>query len=81
MSNLITHQPNDSLRQRRDQRSRRGPATEMLDLDRSECLRLLAATDVGTIVVGVTEWEHPAVRPVNYLFDEPSQSVLIRSAL
>jgi len=57
------------------------PATEMLDLDRTECLRLLAATGVGRIVVNVTEWDHPVIRPVNYLFDEPTQSVLIRSAL
>jgi uncharacterized protein len=32
-------------------------------------------------VVSVTEWDHPVIRPVNYVFDEPSQSVLIRSAL
>jgi uncharacterized protein len=53
----------------------------MLELDRPECLRLLAATGVGRIVVSVTEWDHPVIRPVNYVFDEPSQSVLIRSAL
>jgi nitroimidazol reductase NimA-like FMN-containing flavoprotein (pyridoxamine 5'-phosphate oxidase superfamily) len=57
------------------------PAVEMLELERPECLRLLAATDVGRIVVSVTEWDHPVIRPVNYVFDEPSQSVLIRSAL
>jgi len=56
------------------------PATEMLELSRSECLRLLAATGVGRIVVGVPEWDHPVIRPVNYAFDPPSQSVLIRSA-
>ncbi|MDQ6818516.1 MAG: pyridoxamine 5'-phosphate oxidase family protein [Actinomycetota bacterium] len=53
----------------------------MLELDQPECLRLLAATDVGRIVVSVTEWDHPVIRPVNYVFDEPSQSVLIRAAL
>ncbi len=56
------------------------PATEMLVLDRTECLHLLAATGVGRIVVSATEWDHPVIRPVNYLFDESSQSVLIRSA-
>ena len=56
------------------------PATEMLVLARSECLRLLAATGIGRIAVSVTEWDHPVIRPVNYVFDEPSQSVLIRSA-
>ena len=56
-------------------------ATEMLDLDRTECLRLLGTTGIGRIVVSVPEWDHPMIRPVNYLFDESSQSVLIRSAL
>jgi uncharacterized protein len=56
------------------------PVTEMLELDRPECLRLLSATGIGRIVVSVTGWEHPVVRPVNYVFDKPSQSVLIRSA-
>jgi uncharacterized protein len=55
-------------------------ATEMLELSRPECLRLLAATGVGRIAVSVTEWDHPVIRPVNYVFDAPSQSVLIRSA-
>ena len=56
------------------------PATEMLELARPECLRLLAATGIGRIAVSVTEWEHPVIRPVNYVYDEPSQSVVIRSA-
>jgi nitroimidazol reductase NimA-like FMN-containing flavoprotein (pyridoxamine 5'-phosphate oxidase superfamily) len=54
--------------------------TEMLELTRPECLRLLAATGFGRIVISVPDWEHPVIRPVNYVFDEPSQSVLIRSA-
>jgi nitroimidazol reductase NimA-like FMN-containing flavoprotein (pyridoxamine 5'-phosphate oxidase superfamily) len=56
-------------------------ATEMLELARPECLRLLAATSIGRIAVSVTEWDHPVIRPVNYVFDEPSQCVLLRSAL
>jgi nitroimidazol reductase NimA-like FMN-containing flavoprotein (pyridoxamine 5'-phosphate oxidase superfamily) len=60
-------------------------ATEMLDLTRAECLRLLAATGLGRIVVTLPDPEVPTanravIRPVNYVFDEPSQSVLIRSA-
>jgi nitroimidazol reductase NimA-like FMN-containing flavoprotein (pyridoxamine 5'-phosphate oxidase superfamily) len=55
-------------------------ATEMLELTRPECLRLLAATGFGRIVITVPDWEHPVIRPVNYVFDEPSQSVLVRSA-
>jgi nitroimidazol reductase NimA-like FMN-containing flavoprotein (pyridoxamine 5'-phosphate oxidase superfamily) len=53
----------------------------MLELDRPECLRLLAATSIGRIAVSVTEWDHPVIRPVNYVFDESSQCVLLRSAL
>jgi uncharacterized protein len=56
------------------------PTLEMLELGRPECLRLLAANRIGRIAVSVTEWDHPLVRPVNYVFDQPSQSVLIRSA-
>lgn len=52
----------------------------MLELTRPECLRLLAETAVGRIVVSVAGWDHPMIRPVNYVFDTSSQSVLIRSA-
>jgi nitroimidazol reductase NimA-like FMN-containing flavoprotein (pyridoxamine 5'-phosphate oxidase superfamily) len=54
-------------------------ATEMLELDRAECLRLLAAGTVGRIAVNAPHRPQPVIRPVNYVFDEPSQSVLIRS--
>jgi len=53
----------------------------MLDLDRPECLRLLAANGIGRVVVSVADWDTPVIRPVNYVFDQSSQSVLIRSAL
>jgi uncharacterized protein len=53
--------------------------TEMLELDRNECLRLLASTSIGRIAITVPESAEPLLRPVNYVFDEPSQSVLIRS--
>ena len=56
------------------------PRTEMLELARPECLRLLAATSIGRVVVSVPGWEHPVIRPVNYLFDESSQCVLLRTA-
>lgn len=58
-----------------------GAATEMLELDRAECLRLLAEAGVGRIAVTVPNWPQPLIRPVNYVFDESSQSVLIRSGL
>jgi nitroimidazol reductase NimA-like FMN-containing flavoprotein (pyridoxamine 5'-phosphate oxidase superfamily) len=57
------------------------PRTEMLELARPECLRLLATTSIGRVVVSVPGWDHPVIRPVNYLFDESSQSVLLRSAM
>jgi uncharacterized protein len=56
-------------------------AAEILELTRSDCLRLLATTTVGRVVVSVTGWDYPVIRPVNYVFDEASQSVLIQSAL
>ncbi|MFL5863771.1 MAG: pyridoxamine 5'-phosphate oxidase family protein [Solirubrobacteraceae bacterium] len=47
-------------------------------LSRAECLRLLSTADVGRVVV-LTGVEHtPVIRPVNYLFDEVSQSVVFR---
>lgn len=58
-----------------------GTATEILELDRPECLRLLAEQEIGRIAVNVLDWPQPVIRPVNYVFDQPSQSVLIRSGL
>jgi nitroimidazol reductase NimA-like FMN-containing flavoprotein (pyridoxamine 5'-phosphate oxidase superfamily) len=40
---------------------------ELVELDRSECLRLLAQGDVGRVVF--TEAAMPAAHPVNYLLD------------
>lgn len=54
-------------------------ATEMLELNRAECLALLAVTAVGRIAISVTGWDQPMLRPVNYVFDESTQSVVIRS--
>jgi uncharacterized protein len=53
---------------------------EMLDLPREECLRLLASHSFGRLAVSMGE-RAPVVRPVNYLFDEPSQSVVFRTAV
>jgi uncharacterized protein len=52
---------------------------EMLDLSREECLRLLALHSFGRLAISMGE-RAPALRPVNYLFDEPSQSVVFRTA-
>jgi uncharacterized protein len=50
---------------------------EMLVLPREECLRLLAANRLGRLAVATGS---PVIRPVNYVFDEPSQSVVFRTA-
>jgi len=53
------------------------PASEMLVLARDECLRLLASNSFGRLAVAM---DSPVIRPVNYVFDEPSQSVAFRTA-
>jgi uncharacterized protein len=55
------------------------PFSEMLDLPRVECLRLLAASRFGRLAVALTEGA-PVIRPVNYIFDQPSQSVVFRTS-
>jgi nitroimidazol reductase NimA-like FMN-containing flavoprotein (pyridoxamine 5'-phosphate oxidase superfamily) len=53
------------------------PTSEMLVLPREECLRLLASNRFGRLAVAM---DSPVIRPVNYVFDEPSQSVAFRTA-
>jgi uncharacterized protein len=53
------------------------PST-LTDLRREECLRLLNATTVGRVVVVRPVEDMPVIRPVNYVFDEASQSVVFR---
>src|ERR1035437_5311140 len=43
-------------------------------------LRLLASHSFGRLAVSMGEGA-PVIRPVNYVFDEPSQSVMFRTAL
>jgi hypothetical protein len=57
------------------------PATELLDLSREECLRLLASHSFGRLAVNAGGDGPPVIRPVNYVFDERSQSVVFRTAL
>jgi nitroimidazol reductase NimA-like FMN-containing flavoprotein (pyridoxamine 5'-phosphate oxidase superfamily) len=47
-------------------------------LDREECLRLLASGTVGRLAINLRS-EVPMIRPVNYIFDERTQSVLFRT--
>jgi nitroimidazol reductase NimA-like FMN-containing flavoprotein (pyridoxamine 5'-phosphate oxidase superfamily) len=53
--------------------------TSMLELDRPECLELIAATRFGRLAVNIGDGP-PLIRPVNYVFDPPSQSVAFRTA-
>jgi uncharacterized protein len=53
------------------------PTSEMLVLPREECLQLLAANSFGRLAVAM---DSPVIRPVNYVFDERSQSVAFRTA-
>src|SRR2546422_721051 len=67
-------------RRRRQQGSRMSTSeTRLVEVGREECLRLLAATEMGRLAVGMAG-SAPAIRPVNYVFDESSQSVIFRSA-
>lgn len=47
-------------------------------LDREECLRLLAANHFGRLALNLRA-EVPLIRPVNYVFDERTHSILFRT--
>ena len=51
----------------------------MVALDRDECLALLATVAVGRVVVPLGASAQPVIRPVHYVFDPVSQSVVFRS--
>ena len=53
---------------------------QLVTLSRAECLELLAAGNVGRVVVTVGTEHRPLIRPVNYLFDQTTQAVTFRSA-
>ena len=52
----------------------------MLELAREECVRRLASHSFGRLAVTIGEGA-PVIRPVNFVFDEPSRSVVFRTAL
>lgn len=54
-------------------------ARDLIALSRPECLVLLAATDFGRVVMSAGPSQVPLIRPVNYRFDEPSQSIVFRT--
>jgi uncharacterized protein len=54
---------------------------QLAELDREECLELLALTSFGRVAVSPPDWQTPPViRPVTYVFDRSSQSIVFRSA-
>lgn len=56
------------------------PSPRLLALSRPECLTLLAANSFGRVIVTVGPEHRALIRPVNYVFDGPSQSVAFRTA-
>lgn len=52
--------------------------TEMIELPREQCLRLLKTQTFGRVAVNLGKGP-PVIRPVNYAFDEASQSVVFRT--
>jgi nitroimidazol reductase NimA-like FMN-containing flavoprotein (pyridoxamine 5'-phosphate oxidase superfamily) len=55
---------------------------EFLEIEREGCMRMLAAASghIGRIAVSAPG-SPPMIRPVNYAFDDRTQSVVFRSAL
>ena len=49
------------------------------ELDRAECIRLLAGATLGRVAVAVPNWSFPVIRPVNFVFDESMNAVVFRS--
>jgi uncharacterized protein len=53
--------------------------SKLLELSRAECLNLLGRTHFGRLAVSRGEGA-PIIRPLNYVFDPRSQSVVFRTA-
>lgn len=53
---------------------------EILELDRAECARLLSGAQVGRLVVTMPDGA-PLIRPINYRFDAPSQSIVFSTGM
>ncbi len=51
----------------------------MISLEREECLRLLAETHLGRLAMAGPS-EAPLIRPVSYVFDDRSQSIVFRTS-
>jgi len=55
------------------------PTTRLQELDHDECVRLLAEGHLGRVAVNMPGWP-PLIRPVNYIYDAGSRSIVFRSA-
>jgi nitroimidazol reductase NimA-like FMN-containing flavoprotein (pyridoxamine 5'-phosphate oxidase superfamily) len=54
---------------------------QLAELERDECVELLALTRFGRLAVSPPDWgTPPVIRPVTYVFDRSSQSIVFRSA-
>jgi nitroimidazol reductase NimA-like FMN-containing flavoprotein (pyridoxamine 5'-phosphate oxidase superfamily) len=53
---------------------------ELREMSRAECLQLLAAEQVGRLAVNLGEGP-PVIRPLNFAFDESSQSIVFRTGV
>lgn len=53
---------------------------DLLTLTRQECLELLSSARFGRLAVNSGSGPAPIVRPVNYVFDPHSQSIVINTA-
>lgn len=55
------------------------PSHQLVELSREECLERLAETSFGRVVLSSPSGSKPMIRPVNYVFDAGSGSVVFRS--
>lgn len=76
--NLITDPERATIAADPESDSPERGSSVVLELNRSECLRSLAANGFGRLAVNLGPGA-PIIRPVNYVFDEPSQSVVFRT--
>lgn len=56
------------------------PTHRLVELARQECIALLETTRLGRVVVSAGENQPPLIRPVSFLFDARSQSVVFRTS-
>ena len=59
-------------------RDARSSEPDLVELSRDECLDLLASHHFGRLAVVMSNGA-PIIRPVNYVFDQQSQSVVFRT--